>query len=56
MAREAVRERMYGLIKKVRLSKLRGLKKPAQAEQPETTSEAAPPADDLDALEKMLTE
>lgn len=51
-ARENVKLRMFGLIKRVRTERLRALKKPVAKE--EAKEEQAPPADELSALEAML--
>lgn len=51
MAREKVRERLEGLVKKARLARLRGLKKKPD---PVEAKPSAPPEEDVAALEAML--
>lgn len=52
MARERVKERLFDLVKKVRLQRLRGLKKPP--EKKAETKPSDPPPDEVAALEAML--
>lgn len=51
MAREATKQRIFELVKKVRLQRLRGLRQPAEVVKEE---EQGPPAEEVMALESLL--